>query len=278
MTPTEIKTELARLGIRAAKIRGQHFLVDAGVLKKIVDAAALTKNDAVLEIGPGLGVLTRELVHRAGCVVAVELDRVLAERLRRLDLPLTVIQGDVRHISNKELMATCRSSHYKLVANIPYSITSEVLEKFLLEEPAPQLLVLLVQHEVALRLAASRGSMTRVGVFVQYFGRPEILARVNREAFWPAPRVDSAIVRIRRFPIEVIRRREAALPRDAFFRIVRASFSAPRRKVVGNLTRELGESREKVLRAFEITRLSMDVRAEEVTSEEWQALARALKK
>ncbi|MBI4133690.1 ribosomal RNA small subunit methyltransferase A, partial [Candidatus Uhrbacteria bacterium] len=259
MTPAEIKEALKGLGIRATRVRGQHFLVDRGALKKIVDAAELANDDAVLEIGPGLGVLTRELVRHAGCVCAVELDQALATRLDSLGLPkdrLTVRRGDVRAIPNAALVGPCTKKRYKLVANIPYNITSDVLEKFLLEEPSPVCMVLLVQREIAERIVASAGRMSRLGVLVQYFGKPDIVSRVDRHAFWPAPRVESAIVRVRRYPEEVLGRREMIVSRDEFFRVVRSGFAAPRKKLLGNLRGGLGRARSEVARCLLDTKIS----------------------
>lgn len=278
MTPTKIKKELAELGIRANRLRGQLFLIDRHALRAILEAAELTPRDAVLEIGPGLGVLTRELVARAGSVVAVELDQAIAKYLQTKirSRKFHLVACDVRERSNRELIKPCATEDYKLVANIPYNITSDVLEKFLEEEPAPQLIVLLLQREVAERISAAPPHLSRLAVLVQYFGHPEIIRRVSREAFWPSPRVESAIVRIRRYPKEVLARRETLVPRAAFFRFVRAGFSSPRRKLAGNLYRNLGISRARILEVLAAAGIPGDSRAERLSLEHWFSIAKLL--
>lgn len=276
MTPTEIKKQLEILGVRATKLRGQHFLIDTGVLAAIAAAAELKKSDMVLEIGPGLGVLTRELLRQAGTVVAVELDLAFAKYLEASLGPqgLKLVQGDIREIDvKKELGAHVHS--YKLVANIPYNITSEIFERFLMHDPAPHLLVLIVQREVALRVCATPGRMNRLAVLVQYFGEPESVRHVSRGAFWPAPKVDSTVLCIRRHADDVLRTREKKISRDRFFRMVQAGFSAPRKKLFGNLLRA-GYARAALEHAFEGIGIDRNHRAEAVSMDQWFLLGRKL--
>ncbi|MDP3985262.1 MAG: rRNA adenine dimethyltransferase family protein, partial [bacterium] len=208
---------------------------------------------------------------------AVEIDPALAEHITEtFDETVRVFIGDVRNFSTRELVSFCDGKHFKLIANIPYNITSEVLEKFLVEDPAPSVLVMLVQKEVAERVTAETESLSRLGVFVQYFGRAEIIRKVGRSAFYPSPKVESAVLRIRRNPPEILAKRERIVPRETFFRIVRFGFSSPRRKLLGNLSRGLRIASEKLVPIFQSVNLSLDARADRVSVDTWIALSRAI--
>lgn len=276
MTPTDIKKQLEVLGVRATKLRGQHFLIDQNALRAIVAAAELKKSDTVLEIGPGLGVLTLELLAHAGRVVAVELDLAFAKHIEEELVPqgLTLVRGDIREMDVGALLGS-KNPQYKLVANIPYNITSEILEKFLLHDPTPSLMVLLVQREVAERVCAKPPKMNRLAVLVQYFGKPEIVRHVSRGAFWPSPRVDSAILRISRYPEDILRTRERVVLLKEFSSIVQAGFVAPRKKLLRNL-RSLGYARDLIERVFNRIGVALDARAETVSMEQWLRISTQL--
>lgn len=277
MKPSDIQQKLAALGLRATKIRGQHFLIDKTVLDAIVAAAELKRTDTVLEIGPGLGVLTEELLNRAGCVIGVEVDSGFARYLSAEYVPrgLHLVRGDILGFDMKTLVEGC-GPYFKVVANIPYNITSALLEKFLTSTPVPKLMVVLIQKEVAERVTATAGAMNRLAALVQYFGKPEIIRVVGRQAFWPAPRVDSAILRIRHYSEEVMKRRTAVAPRQFFFKVVAAGFSAPRKKLVNNLAHGLGFAREVVIEAMKKSRVDLDGRAEKFGMDEWFRIVSSL--
>lgn len=278
MKASGVREKLEQLGLHTTKIRGQHFLIDDDARHAIVYAAELKRTDTVLEIGPGLGVLTEELMAHAGCIIGVEIDSGFARYLDTEYVPrgLHLVRGDVLDFDTKTLVEGC-GQRFKLVANIPYNITSAILEKFLKSSPAPELMVLLIQKEVAERVTASAGAMNRLAVLVQYFGKPEMVRVVGRRAFWPAPRVDSAILRIRRYSEEVMKRREEAAPRQFFFKMVAAGFSAPRKKLVNNVANGLGLDKELVIEALEKSRINPATRPEEVGFEQWLVLAAILK-
>ncbi|MBI4281092.1 ribosomal RNA small subunit methyltransferase A [Candidatus Uhrbacteria bacterium] len=278
MTREELHAQLKKIGLRPARVRGQNFLIDDGVLRDIVEAAELTRDDRVLEIGPGLGILTKELVKRCGCVAAVEIDSQLVGHLvAAVSEPnFHLVEGDVRSFTVAELARLCGGSFTKLVANIPYHITSEVLEKFLEDPLAPPLLVLLVQQEVARRITARPPNLSRLGVFIQYLGKPEIARMVGRQSFFPPPRVTSAVVRLRKNPADALARRERRVSRSDFFRLVRSGFSAPRRKLLGNLSRGLGYSKEMMSQALVKAGLSLDLRAEALSLDDWIRLSQMI--
>lgn len=274
MKPSLILQELNDLGIRATKIRGQHFLIDEAVLDTIIGAAELSPRDVVVEIGPGLGILTSALVKNNCSVIAVELDHVLAGYLKKkfANNKVKIIEGDVRNFKNKELIAGFENQ-YKVVANIPYNITSELLQKFLEEEPAPNELVLLMQREVGERIIATPPLMNRLALLVQYFGRPEIIKKVSREAFWPPPKVESVVVRIHRHDQKLLKQQSELVSQSRFFSLVKAGFSAPRKKLIGNLSHGLSLPRQEVEVAMEKSFIAKDVRAEKVDIDKWLLLA-----
>lgn len=272
---------LSRLDLRARKSLGQHFLIDAGVLKKIVQAAELTRDDTVIEVGPGLGVLTAELVKYAGWVVAVELDDNLAAALKgslAWANNLTVVTGDILTFDPVALLAEARNKlpsadGYKVVANLPYYITSPVLRHFLEAREKPQLMVVMVQREVAQAITARPGDMSLLSLSVQLYGEPKVVDRVNAASFYPAPEVDSTILRIRLYPSP----RLAAEDTAGFFRLARAGFCAPRKQLQNSLAQGLGLAKQEVTAWLEKSGLDPRRRAETLSIEEWGHLWRVFR-
>lgn len=235
-TPGQLRRLLAAERLRPRKGLSQNFLTDAAALDAIVAAADLAPGDRVVEIGPGLGVLTRRLLAAGASVLAVELDPGLAAWLRReLDgvAGFELVEADALEV---DPTACFPGQAFKLVANIPYHITSPLLHAFLEGERPPELSVLLVQAEVAERVAAPPGQMSYLSVFVQNVTRAEVVARVPAEAFEPAPKVDSAVLRL-------VRRDDPPIPpgprREPFYRIVQAGFRQRRKMLHNGLGREL---------------------------------------
>ena len=274
------KAMLRRLDLRARKSLGQHFLVDREVLEKVASAAELTTSDIVIEVGPGLGVLTRELAKRAGSVIAVELDDRLAAILKQ-DLAATknvsVINEDILRIDPAALIKKQKLNlpdlkdkpdSYKIVANLPYYITSAVLRYFLEASLKPRLMVVMLQKEVAEVIVAEPGKMSLLSVSVQFYGKPEIISYVPAESFYPAPEVDSAILRI-----DVYLRPPIAVDDiDDFFGLVRAGFCAPRKQLVNTLAQGLGLSKPEALSLLDRADIIYKRRAETLSIEEWQRL------
>jgi 16S rRNA (adenine1518-N6/adenine1519-N6)-dimethyltransferase len=286
---------LEKYGIRPSKGLGQHFLADPVALDRIVAAAGLTPADIVLEIGPGLGTLTRRLAAQAGHVVAVELDRRMVEILGQelADCPnVEIVQGDILAVSLSELLGADRqpptadrqlpaavgghpsvvSPRFKVVANLPYYITSAVLRHVLEAPVRPSLAVLTVQREVAQRLVARPGDLSLLAVSVQFYGQPEVVARIPAGAFYPPPQVDSAVVRIRVFdrpPVEVD-------DVDRFFQVVRAGFGQKRKQLRNALAAGLHRPPEDV--AARLTGAGIDPRrrAETLSLAEWAAVYTAM--
>lgn len=232
VAPSQLQATLRSHNVRPNKALGQHFLLDLDVVEDSLRAAHVGPDDVVLEIGPGPGVLTEELARVAGRVVAVEVDRAMLRvlaPLRRRYPNLTLVEGNVLRFPPTEFVG---EEPYKVVANLPYYLTSAAIRHFLEAEHRPRLMVLLLQREVAERVCAQPGDMGLLSLSVQLYADPEILRRVPASSFYPAPKVESALIRIRlrarpRLPVERI---------PLFFRLAQAGF-ADRRKQLHNALR-----------------------------------------
>jgi 16S rRNA (adenine1518-N6/adenine1519-N6)-dimethyltransferase len=256
---------LRQFDLRARKGLGQHFLIDGEVLKNIIAAAELTSSDTIIEVGPGLGVLTRELAQRARRVIAVELDNKLAAALKQTLASLnnvTIINDDVLKLEPASLAAD-----YKVVANLPYYITSPVLRHFLEASIKPKVMILMVQKEVAEAIAARPGEMSILSVSVQLYGEPKLISYVPADCFYPPPKVDSAIVRIDLYP-----QPKVAVDEKNFFDLVRAGFSAPRKQLANSLAQGLGIAKADALSLLKAAGIAPQRRAETLSLEEWARL------
>jgi 16S rRNA (adenine1518-N6/adenine1519-N6)-dimethyltransferase len=277
----ETKKLLRRSNLTARKGLGQHFLVDSETLKIIIAAADLSQEDTVIEVGPGLGILTRELAERAGWVIAIELDNRFAAALKKslgsFD-NVVIINRDVLGVSPEMILregpaeVPVEISSYKVVANLPYYITSPVIRHFLEASVKPEVMVLMVQKEVAETIAAQPGKQSLMSISVRLYGRPEIIAYVPAASFYPAPEVDSAILRI-----DLYSRPAVDVDRAGFFRLVRAGFTASRKQVVNSLAYGLGLSKVDVRSLLEKVGIDPRRRAETFTLEEWARLWRVCK-
>ncbi len=265
LKPLNIGALLAKYDIRPSKGLGQNFLSNIDVLNKIIDEAHITKEDVVLEIGPGLGSLTRQLAQQAKQVIAVELDRKMMAPLEEVLAPfnnVTVIQDDILKVDLDEVIPM---GGYKVVANIPYYITSAVIRQLLEAEKKPTTVVLTVQKEVAQRMCAVPNEMNLLAVSVQVYGTPRFATTIPAGAFYPVPKVDSAVICVELFEEPILRDDMTAF----FFSIVKAGFSQ-RRKTLRN-TISAGMHWEKAVVEQELKAASVDPmrRAETLSIEEW---------
>ena len=272
-TPGQLRRLMGAERLRPRKSLSQNFLTDPEALDAIVAAAELELGDRVVEIGPGLGVLTRRLLAAGASVLAVEVDARLAEYLRRELYGATgfeLIEADALSLHPREMFP---GESFKVVANIPYHITSPLLHAFLEGDRPPELIVLLVQLEVAERVAAPPGKMSYLSVFAQNVATAEVVARVPAAAFEPAPAVDSAVLRLRR-------RADPAVPvgdaREPFYRVVQAGFRQRRKQVHNGLSRELPVDRDAVEAALQVCGVTPDRRPQTLTVDEWACLSRSL--
>lgn len=247
------------------KSLGQHWLRDRLVLEHIAACADIQSGDTVLEIGPGLGTLTSELLRRADSVTAVEFDANLAQKLPG-QFPgknLTVINDDILQFDLSQLPAG-----YKVVANVPYYITSKIVQKLMTADNKPSVAVLLVQKEVAERIAARPGDMSILAISAQVFAEASLGDVVPAELFTPPPKVDSQVVILK------TRVQPLVLPADekAFFRVVKAGFSAKRKKLRSSLSGGLGISKQDVEQLLQNADISPDARAEDLAISDWLRL------
>nr|WP_309696498.1 16S rRNA (adenine(1518)-N(6)/adenine(1519)-N(6))-dimethyltransferase RsmA [Armatimonas sp.] len=269
--PSELKALLERHGLQLARRFGQHFLVDRNHLEKILAAAALTPDDTVLEIGPGAGVLTRELAKHAGAVVSIELDRNLPAVLADVMAEFSnwrLIEADALKYDWSTLGAT------KVVANIPYNITSPLIVKMLEHRPVFSSITLLVQKEVADRAKATPDSGTygSLSVFMQFYAAVSVPATVPRNAFFPPPKVESAILHLTPHATPPV---DVPSP-EAFFAVSRAAFGQRRKMLLGALSHGMDRPREEILAALNAARVTPDRRAETLSLDEIAAIACAL--
>jgi 16S rRNA (adenine1518-N6/adenine1519-N6)-dimethyltransferase len=258
--------------VKRRKALGQHFLVDRGILHRIVSAADLAPEDVVVEVGPGPGILTRKLVQQVAQVVAVELDPHLAASLpQRLGHPpnLTTIEADARRVDLATLVG--QDIHYKLVANLPYYAASPIVRRFLESAHRPQLMVVMVQQEVAQSMTARPGGMSLLSVATQYHSVPKLVCTVPPSAFRPPPEVRSAVVRLEPRPSPAV----AVADEAAFFCLVRAGFAAPRKQLRNSLSHGLAVSTTEVERLLSSAGLDGQRRAETLSVEEWAQIYQA---
>ncbi len=269
---------IRRYQLNPKRSLAQNFLTDPIHLEEIVAAAAITTTDTVLEVGPGLGSLTQYLANQAGRLVAVELDDRLIEMLRAqfaTQPHVQIIHGDILNLIPGELINTPdadTSTPYKVVANLPYYITSAVLRHLLEAEKQPTQIVVLVQKEVAERICAQPGDLSLLAVSVQYYAVPTLVHHVPASAFYPPPKVDSAVLRLDVRPTPAI----PDVAPDLFFRIARAGFSQKRKQLVNTLNATLHMAKADVAALLEENGIDPRRRAETLTLTEWGSLCRAL--
>lgn len=274
--------ELRAAGLRARKSLAQHFLVDREILSRIVVAAGLGSEETVVEVGAGLGALTRELAAKARTVVAVEVDEKLCLHLRENLQPypnVTIVCADVLAVSPAGLLEKAglpagqagARAPYAVVANLPYYNAAPVLRHFLEGDLPPKSLVVMLQREVAESIAAGPGKMSLLGVAVQFYGSPRLLFGVPPQAFYPPPKVQSAILRI-----DVAEGPRVEVPDAAsFFEVVRAGFNAPRKQLRNSLAQGLRVPPAEAEALLAAAGVDSHRRPQELALEDWAALCRA---
>jgi 16S rRNA (adenine1518-N6/adenine1519-N6)-dimethyltransferase len=275
LDPAEVRATLRAAGLRARQRLSQNFLADTDVLEAILGEARSEPGDRVLEIGPGLGLLTGGLLASGAAVTAVELDRGLAAFLRDRFEPalegggLRLIEGDALDQDLVHLL----EPPYDVVANLPYHITSPILHALLGEAPRPRRLVLMVQREVAERIAAPPGKMSYLSVFVQYHARVRVALRVPPAAFEPEPAVDSAVIVVEPFDADD---RLGPEDEEALWRLVQAGFRERRKMLHNVLARQLPVDAGRVAAALRASGIDSDRRPQTLAVGEWLALLEAI--
>ena len=264
--------------IKAKKSLGQNFLKDEAVLDRIIKAANLSKEDVVVEIGPGRGSLTEKLAQVCGKVIAIEIDERLVEVLHTKFVGnenIEIIASDILKINLPELIIEhgLDKTGYKVVANLPYYITSPIVRLLLETKYPPTEMVVMVQKEVAERIVAKKGAMSILAVSVQYYAKAEFLFTVFKESFEPMPKVDSAIIRVTR---NVERETFSKEETKKFFRIVKSGFSAKRKTLINNLSNGLQLEKKLVEEKLVSLGFPPNTRAQELGVEDWRKLVELL--
>ncbi|MBU1445904.1 ribosomal RNA small subunit methyltransferase A [Patescibacteria group bacterium] len=268
MKLSEIKELLEKYKLSPTKSLGQNFLMDENILDKIVESAEVNVKDYVIEVGPGLGVLTRKLSERARKVTAIELDNGL--------IPL--LQNELSDCKNLKIIHmdalkfTPPDEPYKVVANIPYYITSPLISHFLRAKSRPSKMVLLMQKEVAEKICAKKNQLNVLAIHVQVFGEPKIAARVSKGCFYPKPKIESAILEIEMFEQPLVKNTLKDL--DHFFKIVHAGFSHKRKTLLNSIQRGMVIDSSEVKAALLAAKIDPSERAQHLTIEDWGKLAK----
>ncbi|MEA3293327.1 MAG: 16S rRNA (adenine(1518)-N(6)/adenine(1519)-N(6))-dimethyltransferase RsmA [Patescibacteria group bacterium] len=271
----EIKNLVKKYNLLPKKSLGQNFLISQQILKKIIKASSIQKNDIVLEVGPGLGTLTKELSQKAKKVIAIEKDEKMFEILReelRDYKNVEFIQRDILKIKIDELKL--KSKKYKITANLPYYIATPVLRKFLELKNHPNSMILMVQKQVAQRICAKPPNMNLLAVFVQFYAQTKIIGFVSKKSFFPEPKVDGAIIRINpnnKFP-SIIGKLE-----NLFFEIVKIGFSKPRKQILNiffNSSLFKKQSKENIEKWLLKNKINPKQRAESLTINNWIDLSK----
>ena len=263
-------------GISPSKALGQHFLTDYAYVNRIVEAAELSQGNLVVEIGPGLGVLTERLAATGSNVIALELDAELAARLRTTaPASVTVVEGDALTVQPAELLAAAGfapETPYVLAGNLPYNVGTAIVRRFLEAAHPPTRLIVMLQKEVAEAMSAPEGELGLLGASVQVYAKARKLFNVPPRAFYPPPRVTSAVVRLDVYQSPLVSLEE----RERFFRVVRAGFSAPRKQLRNTLSQGLGRPPLDMAVAIEAEGLPPDIRPQLLRVEDWLRLSRRL--
>lgn len=270
ISPQFIKDLLEKHGAKPSSFLGQNFLVHAPTLDHIIEVANLQEGDTVLEIGPGLGTLTQELAKKVKKVIAVEKDRVM----------LGILRETLKEYKNIELIEGDALTHpvptgdYKVVANIPYYLTSALIRKLLEDHNPPSLIILMIQKEVAERICAKPPHMSILAVSVQFYAAAKIVGKAPKGHFWPSPKIDSSIISITPFA-----RAQGKPPVDpeAFFQIVKAGFVQPRKQLGNNFSKTLKRSPEEINAWLAQNNIRPEQRAETLSIQDWTNLVQTLR-
>ncbi|MFW6056287.1 MAG: 16S rRNA (adenine(1518)-N(6)/adenine(1519)-N(6))-dimethyltransferase RsmA [Chloroflexota bacterium] len=273
-TITRVKQLLRSRNLRANKRLGQHFLVDTGIHKSIAAAANLSTDDTVIEIGPGTGLLTGILQPLVAEVIAVEIDRGMVELLQETleDVSnVSIVEADVLAVNPGTLLmqnSRRNATSYKVVANLPYYITSPVIRHFLTADVQPDLMIVMVQEEVARSITARPGDMSLLSVSVQLLARASVVRRVPARAFYPQPKVDSMVVRLKAIPQLPI----PASDVSKFVEFVAAGFRSPRKHIRNSLAKGLDAPRDYVESLLAGAGIEPARRPETLSVEDWVGL------
>ena len=277
--------------LKPKKHLGQVFLKNKTFLNKIIKAGDISAKDLVIEIGPGTGILTEALLQTGAKVIAIEKDPQLVQFLKNRfhnNSNLTIIEGDIRDLLNSNFQFLISkqipdskfqilNSNYKVVGNIPYYLTSHLIQLLLELKHQPQVIVLMIQKEVAQRIIAQPPQMNLLAVSIQFFAQPEIISSVPKGAFWPQPKVDSAIIKLTLINTDkntdYTDENTDNTDKKSFFRVVKAGFSHPRKLLISNLSQNLKIPKNQLENVFQKLNFDLNTRAQNLSLNDWKNLA-----
>lgn len=271
MNLDELKFLLKKYQLTPNKIRGQNFLISDSVLDKIIESSDLKPDNQVLEIGAGLGALTSRLVGTGARVVSLEIDQNFKPALVSLQKVynnLEIIWQDVLSVTEKDLKIWFKNKKYKIIANIPYYLTGKFLQKFLTGEYKPTSMTLMVQKEVAERILALDQKQSLISLSINFYAKARLIQKVSSADFYPAPKVDSAVIQI-----DNIKDWSYKVPEKKVWALVQAGFSHKRKKLINNLSSSLKIDKKNLISALEKFKIDQNIRAEKLSVDNWLDLA-----
>lgn len=263
LSKQDIKKLLKEHQAQPIKRLGQNFLIDKTAIRKTIEAADIGQEDVLVEIGPGPGVLTREIAEKAKKVIVIEKDPKMVEILDKSlkgFKNIEIVKGDALKTELGSM------SSYKVVGNLPFYLTAPIIRLFLEKENPPKDMTFIVQKEVGQRICAKPPKMSILAVSVQVYAKPKVISYISKGSFWPSPKVDSAIIRISDTGLN------PKIDRELFFKIVKAGFSQPRKQLANNLSKGLGIAKEKAVQLLSRSKIEPSQRAETLKIEDWLSL------
>ncbi len=281
-----VKELLEKYNTKPEKYLGQHFILSKQALASMVATAEIKKNDIIVEIGSGLGTLTQELAKTGAKTITIEKDPLMI-RISKETLAnhknVKIIQADARQVSISEINASggkmCKRTGkdgHKIVANLPYNAATFLIRQWLESKNPPQIMVLMIQKEVARRIVAKPPYSNLLAISVQFYADAKIIDYIRKESFWPKPKVDAAIIKIVPKNLPAQAGKPSQKTRRAFFEVVKAGFSQPRKQLTGNLSKKLNIPKEKIISIFKDLGIPEKIRAENLSLEQWQNVASRL--
>ena len=274
LSPLNTPALMQKYGLKPDKSLGQNFLIDQQALGRILEVADISDQDSVLEIGAGLGHLTRMLAVSAGRVTAVELDKRLIAPLTDILKPfenVQIIQGDILQLHPRDLI---QSNHYTVVANIPYYITSAIIRRLLEADQKPDRMILTVQHEVAKRICATAGQLSVLALSILVYGEPYITAKIPAGSFYPPPKVDSAVIRIDLFPRPLVDPDSL----NRYFELIKAGFLHKRKTLRNSLASGLHLPKDQIENMLNQAGIDSKKRAQALRLSQWLELTQVYDK
>ena len=255
--------------IKPQKKLGQNFLIDKNIIKKIIRSSNISKNDIVLEIGPGIGTLTIELSKKAKKVITIEKDKTIIKILKETTKGfknIKIINQDILKIKKIKI-----NKKYKIIANLPYYIVFPILKKFLEEENPPHEMILTIQKEVAQKIVKKPPKANFLSIFINFYCDSKILFFIPKESFWPKPKVDGAVIKLSN-----IKNKNLEVDKFLFYKVIKIGFSSPRKKIINNYFNNIKLNKKEVYNLFNKININPNLRPENLSLKDWIKLTKEI--